>query len=146
MSCRPARVICEAGFSTTLYNIVTDKIYQIAAIAGEVMVIAGAMIWVTGWIGANYIYAAGATIFAVGRLGEKHDVKDAVVKRLYRQRTFGVVVALFSALVMNLEPGFYLGYYFPRTTWLVLFLVFAVFEVYTAFRIPVAEEKSRRKD
>ena len=124
----------------------TDKIYQIAAIAGEVMVIAGAMIWVTGWIGANYIYAAGSTIFAVGRLGEKHDVKDAVVKRLYRQRTFGVVVALFSALVMNMEPGFYLGYYFPRTTWLVLFLVFAVFEVYTAFRIPAAEEKSRRKD
>ena len=146
MSCRPARVICEAGFSTTLYNIVTDKIYQIAAIAGEVMVIAGAMIWVTGWIGANYIYAAGATIFAVGRLGEKHDVKDAVVKRLYRQRTFGVVVALLSALVMNMEPGFYLGYYFPRTTWLVLFLVFAVFEVYTAFRIPAAEEKIRRKD
>ena len=47
---------------------------------------------------------------------------------------------------MNMEPGFYLGYYFPRTTWLVLFLVFAVFEVYTAFRIPAAEEKSRRKD
>ena len=82
----------------------------------------------------------------MGRLGEKHDVKDAVVKRLYRQRTFGVVVALLSALVMNMEPGFYLGYYFPRTTWLVLFLVFAVFEVYTAFRIPAAEEKSRRKD
>lgn len=133
------------GADTTTAYMVTDKIYQTAALAGEVLVIAGALIWVTGWSGANYIYAAGATIFAIGRLGEKHDVKDAVLRRLYRQRTFGLVVALLSAVVMNMEPGFYLGYYMPRTTWLVLFLIFAVFEVYTAFRIPAVEEKNGRR-
>lgn len=122
----------------------TDKIYQIAAIAGEIMVIAGALIWVTGWSGANYIYAAGAAIFAMGRLGEKHEAGDAVLRRLYRQRTFGLVVVLLSAVVMNMKPGFYLGYYMPRTTWLILFLVFAVFEVYTAFRIPAVEDKNKR--
>ena len=49
------------------------KIYSNISCVGEVLVIIGAMVWVTGTDVANYVYAAGTTIFAIGRLNEEKE-------------------------------------------------------------------------
>ena len=118
-----------------------NKIFNIIACVGEVLVIVGAMVWITGSGVANYLYAAGAAIFAIGRLSEKSEKGSIVLARLYGQRTLGVIVLLLSAVVMNLRPGFYLGMYLRSTAWLIPFVVFVVIELYTAFRIPAQIKK-----
>lgn len=123
-----------------------EKIYAGLANLGEVLVIVGAVIWITGTVMANIIFAAGATIFAIGRLNEKKEEGGVVLGRLYGQRTFGIVVLLLAAVVMNLHEGFYLGIYLRPSAWLLPFFVFVVIEVYTAFRIPsqIKKEKDSR--
>ena len=68
------------------------------ACAGEVLVIIGAMIWITGTPLAHYLFAAGATIFAIGRFNEKQEKGSIVLARLYGQRTFGVIALLITAV------------------------------------------------
>lgn len=120
-----------------------NKIYNIISCVGEVLVIVGAMLWITGTDIADYLYAAGATIFVIGRLSEKSEKGSIVLARLYGQRTLGSIVLLLSAVVMNLPPGFYLGMYLRSTAWLIPFMVFVVLEVYTAFRIPAQIKKEK---
>ncbi len=113
-----------------------DKIYSYLACAGEVLIIVGAMLWVTGTSLANYLYATGATLFAIGRINEKRVKGSIILSRLYGQRAIGIIAVLLSAVVMNVRGGFYLGIYLRPSVWLIPFLVFVVIELYTAFRIP----------
>ena len=97
---------------------------------GEILVIIGAAIWITGWIGACYVFVIGTLLFAIGRLMEGHpETQNVVLKRLYRQQIVGVFMLMASAALML----FYTG---SRTAWLIPFIVFTVTELYTAFRIP----------
>lgn len=138
-----------------------EKIYNLIAVVGETVVVISAAAWITRWAGVNHLFALGATLFAIGRFSadyrytmpsvHAHKVKasssDIVLRRLYRQRIFGNVMLLLSAIVMNMPPGFYLGLFVGRSSWLLLFIVFAVFEVYTAFRIPqVMNKKEKNKN
>ena len=119
------------------------KLFSIVACIGEVLVIVGAMAWISGTVVANIVFAAGATIFAIGRINEKQAKGSIVLGRLYGQRTFGMVALLLTAVVMNLHEGFYLGVYLRPTAWLIPFVVFVVLEVYTAFRIPAQIKKDK---
>lgn len=119
------------------------KLLSFVACIGEVLVIVGAMAWITGSVIANIVFATGATIFAIGRLNEKQVKGSIVLGRLYGQRTFGMVALLLTAVVMNLHEGFYLGMYLRPTAWLIPFVVFVVMEVYTAFRIPAQIRKEK---
>ncbi|MCM1311282.1 MAG: hypothetical protein NC206_02655 [Bacteroides sp.] len=134
-----------------MYN--KENLYHIIAITGEVLVLVGAAAWITRWTGVYYIYAFGATLFAIGRFSvdykytmpssglARRKVSDLVLRRLYRQRIFGNVVLLLSALVMNMPVGFYSGVFISASSWLVFFAIFVVFELYTAFRIPQVMDK-----
>lgn len=130
-----------------------EKFYSTIAIVGEILVLAGAAAWMAKWGWVNYVYALGATLFAIGRFSidykftlpsacPTHDkTSSLVLRRLYRQRMFGNVVLLLSALVMNMHSGFYGGIFVSRSSWIVFFTVFVVFELYTAFRIPHVMDK-----
>ncbi len=132
-----------------------EKIYHVIAIIGECLVLIGAAAWVTRWIGVNYIYAFGATLFAIGRFSGNYKytlpsanlVSDKnsclVLRRLYRQQIFGNVMLLFSALVMNMHSGFYGSLFVGSSSWIVFFTIFVVFELYTAFRIPRIMDKKQ---
>lgn len=111
------------------------KAFICLTIASEITVIAGAALWVTGWKGANILFIIGAIVFAVLRLAEKNKGKDIIEKRLYRQRKAGAIALLMAALLMIVCPCYFLGYYLLPSTWLIPFVIFTVFEVYTAFRI-----------
>lgn len=99
---------------------------------GEILVVVGAAVWITGWEGTKYVFAAGTLLFLAGRLLEKHPTDNLTLKRLYRQRMIGCIMLLVSAVMM-------LFYDLSPTGWLIPFIVFAVAETYTAFRIPKIE-------
>ena len=107
---------------------------------GEILVIIGAAIWITGWKGAGIVFAIGAVVFAACRIIEHHcngyDDKPLTLRRLYRQRMIGAVMVVISAVMM-------LFYDLSPTGWLVPFIVFTVTEIYTAFRIPKCEQSSQ---
>ena len=97
---------------------------------GEILVIIGAAVWITGWGGVAYVFAAGTVMFAAGRLQERHpETQNVVLRRLYRQQAIGVIMLMVAAGVM-------LFYTPSRTAWLIPFIIFTVVELYTAFRIP----------
>ena len=57
------------------------------------------------------------------------------VRRLHRQRVFGLFFLCLCVLLLFINEGFYFGYFISRPLWFIPFLIFAVVEVYTAFRL-----------
>ena len=112
--------------------------------AGETLVVIGAAAWLPLRDVAMWVFAVGVVLMAVGRFAQEpfylryaqRDPKELTMRRLYHQRVFGMV-----ALVMWLPTGFYSGLYVGPTSWLVLFVIFVVIEVYTIFRISSVEKK-----
>lgn len=123
-----------------------NRLMGYVEMAGETMVVLASALWITRMPWVMYVFAIGAVVFAVGRLSVQRSFQtaDVVVRRLLRQRTFAVFMLLGSAALMFARPGFYFGYnvYLTPSSWLVLFVVFVVIEVYTAFRLPNALKKS----
>ncbi len=126
----------------------SNKIYSYLALTGEIVVLIAATLWIMNisWVG--YLFALGATMFAIGRFHEDYNAMNApkasiTIKRLYRQRTLGTAMLLFASITMNLPQGFYFGIYLTRSVWVIPFTVFVILEVYTAFRIPNAEKEEK---
>ena len=117
---------------------------------GEVLVLIGAAFWITGWEFINYVFAVGTLLFTVGRLFEKHPESTITLRRLYIQRTIGVVVLVLSAWLMffyDRIDGFEISDYKVHATasaWLLPFFIFVVIELYTAFRIPSELKKENK--
>lgn len=122
-----------------------EKLFQILALVGEVIVLIGAAIWITGWQFASVVFAVGALLFAIGRFASSPNVEGLTLRRLYAQRSFGTIILLVSAALMFVKPGFYYGMYVDKQIWLMPFIIFAVFEVYTTFRIPAVEKKEKQR-
>ncbi len=121
-----------------------EKIYNYMACTGEILIIIGAMLWITGTVAANYLFATGATLFALGRINEKKVQGSITLSRLYGQRALGLIAILLSAVAMNLNGGFYFGMYLRPSMWLIPFVVFVVIELYTAFRLPQQIKKEQK--
>lgn len=116
-----------------------NKYFEIIATIGEVLILVGTALWITRWSWIQYVFVAGAVMFAVGRLLFKNpETTNFVLKRLYRQQAIGVIMVLIAS-------GMMLFYHTPNTGWLVPFIIFVVFETYTAFRIPAVIKKEEKK-
>jgi hypothetical protein len=128
-----------------------QNVFGYIANIGEVLVLIGAAFWITGWEFINYVFAVGTLLFTLGRLFEKHPESTTItLRRLYTQRTIGVVVLVLSALLMFFYDrinGFEIGDYEVHATasaWLLPFFIFVVIELYTAFRIPSELKKENK--
>ena len=127
-----------------------DKVLGYIANLGEVLVLIGAAFWITGWEFMNYVFAVGTLLFTIGRLFEKHPDSTITLRRLYVQRTIGVVVLVLSALLMFFYDrinGIEISDYKVHATasaWLLPFFIFVVIELYTAFRIPSELKKTSK--
>jgi len=126
-----------------------NKLFPTLAIIGEILVLAAAMLWASTPKAAGWLLIAAAVLFIVGRMsGPSGDYKRSTdldapltLRRLYRLRVTGYLFLAFATILMNTPGGFYWGIYLRPSLWLVPFVIFAVLEIYTAFRIP-AEEKN----
>lgn len=125
-----------------------EKFLGYVEIVGEVLVAAGAVAWLPVPVIASSVFCLGVVVFAVGRFAQTPfyqkygvmDSKELTMRRLYHQRVFGIVALVLSAVLMCLPQGFYFGMYVAPSSWLVLFVIFVVLEVYTAFRISAVEK------
>ena len=127
-----------------------DNVLGYIANIGEVLVLIGAALWITGCEFLNYVFAVCTLLFAIGRLIEKHPQSTLTLRRLYLQRTIGVVVLIVAALLMFFYEyinGFEISDYKVHATasaWLLPFFIFVVIELYTAFRIPSELKKENK--
>jgi hypothetical protein len=127
-----------------------DNVLGYIANIGEVLVLIGAALWITGCEFLNYVFAVGTLLFAIGRFFEKHPQSTLTLRRLYLQRTIGVVILIVAALLMffyeyinGLEISDY-KVHATASAWLLPFFIFVVIELYTAFRIPSELKKENK--
>ncbi|MDE7378413.1 MAG: hypothetical protein K2N13_05550 [Paraprevotella sp.] len=111
--------------------------------AGGVMVVAGAVLSITGGVIAFWLFAAGALCFSAMQMAARYEGRNLVVKRLRRQQLAGALFLLLSAAAMGMQV-FRIGY-FGHNEWVICLLVSCVYEVYTAFRIPAELEKEKSR-
>jgi hypothetical protein len=127
-----------------------DNVLGYIANIGEVLVLIGAALWITGCEFLNYVFAVGTLLFAIGRFFEKHPQSTLTLRRLYLQRTIGVVILIVAALLMFFYEyinGIEISDYKVHATasaWLLPFFIFVVIELYTAFRIPSELKKENK--
>ena len=113
-----------------------SKSYNIISMAGAVLLLAGAVLQITRWELAPYLYTLGAVMFGyVQVMGNRYDGRNFIIKRLRSVVYFGAV-----ALVFVKTPAPVAGY----GEWIVCLSIAAVLELYTAFRIPQELEKEKR--
>lgn len=122
-----------------------EKILGYVESAGLLQVVIAAAIWILpdlrtvaqGWM------AVAAVMLLLGRFLQEpfylkyseRDPKVLTLRRLYHQRVFGIIALILAAAMMFVPQGFYYGMYVGKSSWLILFVIFVVIEVYTAFRI-----------
>ena len=126
----------------------SKKILTSITNVGELLVVLGASLWITRLTFTEYIFTIGVVLFVACRLMERHeDSSNTALKRLYVQRILGSVMLILSASLMLFHSqlnGFVISDYVVHVTpaaWLVPFMIFAVIEIYTAFRIPAEQKK-----
>lgn len=102
---------------------------------GAVMTLAGAAVFITGWIYAPYIYTIGAGFFALAQINTPVKGKSPALRRLRIQQIFGAIAMVLTGAFMFTTRG---------NEWIACLTIAAVIELYTAFRIPQEEEKCEK--
>lgn len=68
-----------------------SKSYNIISMAGAVLLLAGAVLQITRWELAPYLYTLGAVMFGyVQVMGNRYDGRNFIIKRLRRQQISGL--------------------------------------------------------
>ena len=66
-----------------------SKSYNIISMVGAVLLLAGAVLQITRWELAPYLYTLGAVMFGyVQVMGNRYDGRNFIIKRLRRQQIF----------------------------------------------------------
>ncbi|EJX06101.1 hypothetical protein, membrane [gut metagenome] len=105
-------------------------------ITGAVMALTGAAVFITGWTYAPYVYTIGAGFVALAQVNTPVKGKSNTLKRLRIQQIFGALALVLTGLFMFTNHG---------NEWIACLTIAAILELYTAFRIPQEEEKSKKQ-
>lgn len=106
---------------------------QMAYAVGGLLMVAGALLYVTRWAGASWLFIAGALLFGGAQLADKYTGDSFVVRRLRRQQMLASLLLVATGVLMLT---------LSHNEWVVCLLVAAVIELYTSFRIPHELEKA----
>lgn len=102
---------------------------------GAVLLLIGAMLQITRWEFAPYLYTLGAILFAYVQVMDGYDGKNLIIRRLRRQQILGAVLLVFAGVLMFVTR---------HNEWILCLTVAAVLELYTAFRILSELEKEKK--
>lgn len=111
--------------------------------AGGVLVVLGAALYIFWPTVAFVLFALGAVGFACVQMLQRYDGRNFVIRRLRRQQLLGAVALLVAACLMAMQT-FRFGFAL-RNEWVVALTVACVLELYTAFRLPAELEKEPKK-
>jgi hypothetical protein len=111
---------------------------------GGVLVLVGAVLNPVESRIAPYVYCVGAILFAAMQMAESYEGTNVAIRRLRRQQLMGAVLLMLSGVAMF---GNAFGVeYMRHNEWLIVMLIAAFLELYTAFRIPAELDKEKRKE
>ena len=92
---------------------------------------------------APTVFTLGAILFATMQIQSRYEGPDPVIRRLRRQQVLGALILVATGGMMwmsklGIEPC-------ANDEWKLGLAIGAVFEVYTAFRLPALLEKEQEK-
>lgn len=108
------------------------KIQQYIYIAGGILLVVGAILYITQWAWAPYIYIVGSFMFGAIQMIDRYTGKNLILKRLRRQQILGAIALMLTGVLMLSCK---------HNEWILCMLVGCLTELYTAFRIPQEYEK-----
>ena len=136
-----------------------SKWQSLLMLAGGMLMVAGAGMFVFGLRWASWIMLIGAVLFAAMQWQQRYEGTDFVVRRLRRIMLMADVLFVLSGLLMVecaygiVRPWFlnhvhngsmtYITYIYNK--WVVTLLVAAILEVYTTHRISHELDKAQKK-
>lgn len=103
-------------------------------IVGAVLLLVGAVLQITRWEFATYMYTLGAVLFAYVQVMSRYEGKNLIIRRLRRQQILGAILLVFAGVLMFTSK---------HNEWMVCLTIAAVLELYTAYRIPSELEKEK---
>ena len=83
-------------------------------------------------------------MFASMQMLARYEGDSIVIRRLRRQQLLGALLLVASGAMMF--GHHYQMTYMRHNEWMIVMLIAAVFELYSAFRIPAEVEKEKRKN
>ncbi|MBO5812094.1 MAG: hypothetical protein J6Q97_02585, partial [Bacteroidaceae bacterium] len=127
-----------------------NKMINVMMTIGGVLLLVGAMVMITGWGYAPYIYLLGSVMFASAQLSDRYDGDDMILKRLRLQQVLGSILLVITGFLMfssnyhqqlmfnnsmNDTLRSFLLTLTARNSWIVTLCIATLFELYSSFRI-----------
>lgn len=110
-----------------------NKLDNIIAVAGAVVLFVGLILQFVKFEYAPYIYIVGALMFGwIQAKTGRNFGKNIVLRRLKRQQLIGAMLLVIAGVMMIV---------WHHNEWILCLSVAAVLELYTAYRIPYEEKK-----
>ena len=128
---------------------------------GGVLLLVGAMVMITGWDYAPYIYLLGSVMFASAQMSDRYDGDDMILKRLRLQQVLGSILLVITGFLMfsgnyhqqlmfnnsmNDTLRTFLLSLTAKNSWIVTLCIATLFELYSSFRIDVRNKELEEKE
>lgn len=110
------------------------KLQQTVYIIGGILLVVGAALYITRWVGAPYVYIAGSFMFGAMQMLDRYTGNNFMLRRLRRQQILGAITLMLTGILMLTCK---------HNEWILCMLVGCIMELYTAFRIPQELEKEK---
>ncbi len=128
---------------------------------GGVLLLVGAMVMITGWDYAPYIYLLGSVMFASAQMSDRYDGDDMILKRLRLQQVLGSILLVITGFLMfsgnyhqqlmfnnsmNDTLRTFLLSLTANNSWIVTLCIATLFELYSSFRIDARNKELEEKE
>lgn len=128
---------------------------------GGVLLLVGAMVMITGWDYAPYIYLLGSVMFASAQMSDRYDGDDMILKRLRLQQVLGSILLVITGFLMfsgnyhqqlmfnnsmNDTLRIFLLSLTAKNSWIVTLCIATLFELYSSFRIDARNKELEDKE
>jgi hypothetical protein len=138
-----------------------NKMINVMMIIGGVLLLVGAMVMITGWDYAPYIYLLGSVMFASAQMSDRYDGDDMILKRLRLQQVLGSILLVITGFLMfsgnyhqqlmfnnsmNDTLRSFLLTLTARNSWIVTLCIATLFELYSSFRIDARNKELEDKE
>ena len=128
---------------------------------GGVLLLVGAMVMITSWDYAPYIYLLGSVMFASAQMSDRYDGDDMILKRLRLQQVLGSILLVITGFLMfsgnyhqqlmfnnsmNDTLRTFLLSLTAKNSWIVTLCIATLFELYSSFRIDARNKELEEKE
>lgn len=138
-----------------------NKMINVMMTIGGVLLLVGAMVMITGWDFAPYIYLLGSVMFASAQMSDRYDGDDMILKRLRLQQVLGSILLVITGFLMfsgnyhqqlmfnnsmNDTLRTFLLSLTAKNSWIVTLCIATLFELYSSFRIDARNKELEEKE